>query len=411
MSQHRPWSRAIALVDMNAFFAAIEQQQQPQLRGKPVAITNGENGSCIITCSYEARAFGIQTGMRWQEAKRLCPSLLRVAARGHLYAKISSKIMAALERISPDIEVFSIDEAFIDLTHCQRYLGHPIELARKIKSVVWQVASLPCSVGLSSNKACAKYAAKQRKPDGLVIIPPSYTRAALYNVPVRELCGIGPGIARFLAEHRVHFCGDIERLPISVLSQRFGHLGRRLWYMCAGKDMTPMRLGSMPPQSVGHGKVLPPKTAASAVIQSYLLNLCHKLAARLRKNHLTASVFWLAIRCEQHGWHGQRYELAIPSDDTAAIYALAEQHLDAVWHQHLIAIQIQVTALNPRPSVGQLDLFTQPSERTQALNQVMDQIQQRSDLKPLKPARLLKTNISGDVIAPAWQPRGVRRSV
>ena len=119
------WQRAIALLDMNAFFASVEQRDFPSLLGQPVAITNGMRGSCIITCSYEARAFGIRTGMRVREALRLCPHLVQRPTRPRVYAKVSRNIMHSLVDVCPDIEVFSVDEAFVDITTCQKLYGSP----------------------------------------------------------------------------------------------------------------------------------------------------------------------------------------------------------------------------------------------------------------------------------------------
>ncbi|HEY9199149.1 MAG TPA: hypothetical protein VIR60_07260 [Gammaproteobacteria bacterium] len=170
--QENLWPRAILLVDMNAFFASIEQRDRPELRGRPIGITNGATGTCIITSSYEARAYGVKTGMRVKEALRLCPEFLQIPARPDLYAAVSTAIMEALTRISPDVEVFSVDEAFLDVTRCQRLLGSPERIAQRTKQVVWEVSGVACSVGVSGDKTTAKYAAKLQKPDGLIVIPP-----------------------------------------------------------------------------------------------------------------------------------------------------------------------------------------------------------------------------------------------
>ena len=148
--QPRSWSRAIVFVDMDAFFASIEQLDDPALRGRPVGITNGAQGTCLITNSYEARAFGIHTGMRLRQARQLCPELIQVPARPQRYARVSTAIMAALQDISPDVEVFSVDEAFIDVTHCQRYWRKgPEYIARLAKQRVYEAAGVNCTVGLS----------------------------------------------------------------------------------------------------------------------------------------------------------------------------------------------------------------------------------------------------------------------
>ena len=197
------WPRFIAFVDMNAFFASIEQLDNPEYRGKPIGVTNGKTGTCIITCSYEARALGIHTTMRLKQARALCPGFIRVPARPERYAEVSTGIMHALLDITPDVEVFSVDEAFLDITRCQAYWNKsPEAMGKMIKALVWDVSGLPCSVGLSGDKTTAKFAGKQQKPDGLTIIPPWEARDRLKDVPVMELCGVNKGIAGFLAQAR-----------------------------------------------------------------------------------------------------------------------------------------------------------------------------------------------------------------
>ncbi len=217
---------------MNAFFASIEQLDHPEWRSRTVAITNGEQGTCIITSSYEARAYGVKTGMRLKEARQLCPTLIQCPSHPQRYAEVSTHIMESLQTITPDVEVFSVDEAFLDVTHCQSLLGTPEQIARLTKQTVFADSGLLCSVGVSGDKTTAKYAAKQNKPDGMTVIPPWQAQARLHNVPVADLCGIAKGIGGFLAERGVHVCGDMAKLPISALAARFGNLGRRIWYMC-----------------------------------------------------------------------------------------------------------------------------------------------------------------------------------
>ncbi len=137
---------------MNAFFAAVEQRNNKKYQGKPIAITNGEQSSVIITCSYEARAYGIHTGMRLRTARTLCPQLQRVVSNPTSYANASQKIMTALEDITPDIEVFSIDEAFLDVTHCQNLFGTPKHIGIKIRNLITDTVNLPCSIGISGDK-------------------------------------------------------------------------------------------------------------------------------------------------------------------------------------------------------------------------------------------------------------------
>ena len=405
------WRRAIALLDMNAFFASVEQRDFPSLLGQPVAITNGMRGSCIITCSYEARAFGIRTGMRVREALQLCPHLLQRPTRPKVYAKVSRNIMHSLVNVCPDIEVFSVDEAFIDITSCQKLYGSPEQAARELKQAVYRASGLLCSLGLSGDKTTAKYAAKLNKPDGFTVIPPWQAKFALQHVPVTELCGIAKGIGGFLASHGVIYCGDMEKLPISVLSRRFGNLGRRIWYMCQGADPDPLHPDVAAPKSIGHGKVMPPNTRDRGTVFTYLQHMCSKVGTRMRRHDMVAKTYWIGLRTSE-GWLGCKSRLSEFSNDQQQIYRLGRYVLDLSWQGEGIH-QIQVTALDPQPTGMQMDLFnSQAEDKTRSLlNNAMDNINERYGELTLSPARLLNRSDMPNVIAPAWKPDGLRQTI
>jgi DNA polymerase-4 len=396
---------------MNAFFASVEQRDFPLLLGHPVAITNGMRGSCIITCSYEARAFGIRTGMRVREALRLCPHLIQRPARPQVYARVSRNIMHSLLNVCPDIEVFSVDEAFIDVTFCQKLYGSPEEAARRLKQAVYRASGLLCSLGLSGDKTTAKYAAKLNKPDGFTVIPPWQAKSTLQHVPVTELCGIAKGIGGFLAQHGVTHCGDMEKLPISVLSRRFGNLGRRIWYMCQGADPDPLHPDIAAPKSIGHGKVMPPNTRDRSILLTYLQHMCSKVGTRMRRHDMEAKTFWIGLRTD-NGWLGSKSRLSEFSNDQQHIFQLAHNILDLYWQGEGIH-QVQVTALDPQPAAIQMDLFSTRAENNprQQLNRAMDKINQRYGEMTVSSARLLNRSDMPNVIAPAWKPDGLRQTI
>ena len=408
------WRRAIILVDMNAFFAAVEQKDHPEWRGRPVAITNGAQGSCIITCSYEARAYGIKTGMRLKEARRLCPDLIQVASRPERYASVSQKIMQALQSVTPDVEIFSVDEAFLDVTACQRLHGGALACAHLTKYVVFKASGLHCSVGLSSDKTAAKYAAKLDKPNGLTVIPPDEVQARFEHLPVSELCGISRGTANFLAGHAAYTCGDVARLPMQVLSKRFGNRGRRLWLMCAGRDPDAVCNRQTFPKSMGHGKVLPPDTRCRDSVQAYFLHMCLKLGARMRQNGIHARQFRLAVRLKR-GWAAQLHTTPAATQDHMLIYAGVERLLDVeVGSQGVF--HVQVTALDPSPYMPQLDIWASAAERAELQRrtqwlQAQDQVQQRYGRAALMPASLLDSPGMTDVIPPSWRASGHRQCI
>lgn len=256
------WPRIIAHVDMDAFFASIEQRDFPELRGQPVGVTNGELGTCIITRSYEARRYRVKTGMRLQEARKLCPHLIQQPSRPQVYAQASMLIMEALENITPDIEIFSVDEAFLEFSACRRLYHSPEQIGELIQTLILELTQVTCSVGISGDKTTAKFASKKNKPNGVTIIPPWKAEQSLASAPVTDICGIAKGIGRFLAQYGVYYCGDMKRIPMHILAKRFGNIGRRLWLMCQGKDPATLLTTTTHPKSIGHGKVMPPNTRA-----------------------------------------------------------------------------------------------------------------------------------------------------
>ncbi|MEJ1379752.1 MAG: DNA polymerase IV [Candidatus Sedimenticola sp. (ex Thyasira tokunagai)] len=404
------WSRAVILVDMNAFFCGVEQVDHPEWQGRPIGITNGEQGTCIITSSYEARAHGVRTGMRVREAKTICPGFIQIPARPERYAEVSTNIMHALTDITPDIEVFSVDEAFLDITHCRRLHGTPYQIARLVKQTVQEASGgVLCSVGVSGDKTTAKYAAKLRKPDGLTVIPPWEAAVTLAPVAVTALCGIANGIGRYLAERGIHLCGDMPRLPIGELGQRFGNPGRRIWLMAQGLDPEPIIRSVPEPKSIGHGKVMPPETRDSLVIITFLQHMAEKVAARLRRCGYRADRFFIGLRTAE-AWLGGKYPYNPPTNHGADITALCRHFMHTLWQGQPV-YQVQVTAIRITPCQGQLDLFALRQRREQQLDRTMDAINRRYGEFTLAPARLLLRSKMPNVIAPAWKPFGHRETI
>ncbi len=404
------WPRVIILVDMNCFFAQIEQQDNPFLRNRPVAVTNGRQGSTIITSSYEARAYGVKTGMRLKEARQLCPDIIQAPSRPHRYAEISTKIMKALESITPNLEVYSVDEAFLDVTHCQSLLGLPLQIAQLVKDTVSNVSGLTCSVGVSGDKTTAKYAAKLNKPDGLTEILPWEAEEILAPLLVTELSGINTGTANFLKQYGVVTCGDMKKIPISIPAKRFGNLGRRIWLMAQGKDPEPMQLSVKAPKTIGHGKVLPPKTKDLPTILTYFQHMCEKVTSRLRLHHFKASHFYIGLKTEQ-GWLQTKFKLEEGIDDGRILFSQCRKFTLNNWQQQPVW-QVQVTALNPY-SEQQADMFidSNAGNKQQALNIAVDHINRRYGEFTIAPSRLIDRSTMPNVIAPAWRPSGHRKTI
>ena len=219
-------------------------------------------------------------------------------------------------------------------------------MAKKIKELILELSDLSCSIGVSGDKTTAKYAAKKNKPDGLTIIPPEKAEETLQDVPVTELCGIAKGMGRFLNTHGVYICGDMKKIPISVLGQRFGNPGRRIWLMAQGKDPESVTTHIAGPKSIGHGKVMPPNTQDKKTILVYLQHMSEKVGVRLRRHNLQASRFFIGIR-SQYGWISSKMQTEYPTNDGQRIMQLCHQLISEQWRNQGIS-QIQVTAMYPR---------------------------------------------------------------
>lgn len=406
------WPRMIAFIDMDCFFAQIEKRDNPAWRHRPVGVTNGQQGTTLITCCYQARKAGIKTGMKLYAARNLAPALVQAPSRPYRYAEISSAIMSVLLDMSPTVEVYSVDEAFLDLTACQSINGSPEQIGEKIKQAIATVygLELTCSVGISGDKTTAKYAAKLNKPNGLKIIPPWQSETLLANVPLTDLSGISTGISRYLARYNIHQCGDMKKVPMSLIAQRFGNLGRRIWLMAQGKDPEPIISTIKDPKSLGHGKVLPPKTKSREVLLIYFQHMAEKVGSRLRKHHYIAEEFYIAFRSEDD-WIGSKMKLEQATNDGAKIYALCKAFVMAHYAGR-ICRQVTVTALNPSHH-KQTDLFidSQQDEKRKALNQTIDSINERFGEFTVAPLQMLGRSKMPNVIAPAWKPSGHRRFI
>lgn len=408
-SQKKQWQRMIAHVDMDAFFASVEQYYSPELAGKPIGVVNGRAGTTVITASYEARKFGIKTGMHIARAKALCPEFIPVSSRPNLYAEVSTNFLAALKNLTPDMEIFSVDEAFLDFTHCKYLYKSPQDIVKQIQETVFKVSGLTCSVGFSGDKSTAKFASKLHKPHGVTIIPPWEAEAILAPYPVTALCGVGRGIAEFLEKYHVLTCGDMKHIPVSVLSKRFGNVGRRLWLMAQAKDASPLVLNTAPIKTLSASKVLPPNTKDKELIERYFYYCCDKVASRLRQGKLFAKRITVGMAMRRRRIkHMEDFAMAI--NDEAQFFQVAK-HLINQWDgEGVYKIGLYLEHLCDQAHY-QKDFFTHPETAHDRLNAIRDTINARFGTGSMKTARAMQVPALTDVIAPAWKPDGVRNSV
>lgn len=399
------WPRCIVCVDMNAFFASVEQLLDPRLCDRPVAITNGNHGSCIITSSYAARAYGVKTGMPLSQARWLCPNLVQIPARAAIYESYSKRLMRLLhDHFTPDIEVFSVDEAFLDMTRVYHRYRSPRALAQAIQDAVSQQLSLPCSVGISGDKTTAKYAAKCHKPMGVTVIEPLISERILAPVAVSELCGIGPRTTRYLSQYGGVNCGSVRRIPVSLLRKKFGIKGQRLWLMCAGRDPDSVRAYLKPAQSMGHSKILPPGVNTRGRLTAYLDAMAFKLTYRMQLQPYYSSAYFCKIT-----FSGRSYGYELSLNQPTNQYLVLSQWIKALVPyvpMSSMVRRVQINASSLSQSV-QRDLFECHNLNSgRNVDQLVADVNARFGRSALVPARLthlLERIQSTNVISPSWK--------
>ncbi|MBW2056420.1 MAG: DNA polymerase IV [Deltaproteobacteria bacterium] len=309
--------RTICHIDMDAFFAAVEQLRNPALKGKPVIVGGGLRG-VVSTASYEARAFGIHSAMPIFQARRLCPQGVFLPARMGLYREVSARIMDFLTRVSPKVEQVSVDEAYLDLTGTRRLLGEPVAVAGKIKNWILQNIGLTCSVGIAPNKFLAKIASDWDKPDGLTVIEEDRVDGFLRELPVAKLPGVGQKTLEILLGLGISRVGQIQKLPEAILIRKFGKFGGRLLELSRGVDsseVTPCR----PPKSISSEDTLDQDTDDVEILSNFVMAQAATVGKRLRRQGLRARTVTLKLKYSDFRLTTRAHTLEGPTDSTKTI--------------------------------------------------------------------------------------------
>ncbi len=400
--------RTILHIDMNAFFASVEQRANPALRGKPVAVIGSAARTVILTASYEARAFGVRTGMMVHEAKQACPELILTPADNRKYTHTSRLIMAMLRDFTPLVETFSIDEAFLDVTGSLRLFGSVERIAWLIKARIRHAFGLTCSIGIAPNKLLAKLASDMQKPDGLTIIRPEEIPHILAAVPVQNLCGIGRKTERELTLFGIKTCGDLGRFPVEILTRRFGVVGERLHRMGLGEDDSPVVPAEEAPEvkSVGHSTTLDRDVDKREDMLRCLLQLSEMVGRRARKHAVQGKTVTLTLRYGDFTTINRQATLPGHTNQSDEIYRAAVDILDTIrLAQPVRLLGVRITGL--RHHGEQLPLFM--DERKKALaTAAMDSVNNRYGNFTVTYGSLLEEEGGAEVISPAWRPEGIR---
>ena len=311
-------------MDLDAFFAAVEQRDRPELRGRPVVVGGGthDQRGVVSAASYEARKFGIRSAMPLRTAGALCPEAVFLPVDGRKYQAVSREVMTILRRFTPLVEPISIDEAFLDVTASRALFGDGPAIGRAIRAAILAEVRLTASVGVASTKLVAKIASDLRKPDALVVVDPGGEAAFLAPLAIQRLWGVGERTAAGLAELGVTTMGDLAALPSDLLIRRFGKHGATLAQRAQGIDDDPVSDGA-PVKSISHEHTFDVDTNDPVLIDKTLLAMADGVAARLRSAGLRAATVQVKIRDSDFRTVTRQRTLPEPTDLTEPIWRTA----------------------------------------------------------------------------------------
>jgi DNA polymerase-4 len=381
--------RTILHVDLDAFFAAIEQRDRPDLRGRPVVVGLGDRG-VVSAASYEARAFGIHSAMPVRQARALCPDATFVPVDGRRYASVSRQVMAILRRYTPQVEPISIDEAFLDVTASRALFGDGEAIARRIKAAIRSELDLTASVGVAMTKLVAKVASDLRKPDGLVVVPPGEEARFLAPLPIARLWGVGPKTAAALRDYGVETIGDLAAIPEDALVRRFGHHGASLVGRAHGIDSDPVADPDAA-KSIGHEHTLDEDTTDPDVIESVLLAMADGVSGRLRAAGTRGTTVTVKIRDSAFTTITRQRTLPLPTDMTEPIWQTAvELARPEVAGKRIRLLGVTMSGLGVPEQLG---LFADSDERRRRAIVAADSIRRRWGDGAVIRARLLGTAV------------------
>jgi DNA polymerase-4 len=379
--------RAILHVDMDAFYASVEQRDDPGLRGKPLVVGGPSRRGVVCAASYEARRFGIRSAMPMSRALALCKELLVVPPDFGRYAAVSEQVFGIFGSFTPEVEGLSLDEAFLDVTRSQALFGPPPAQAAAIQRRVEEVTRLSCSVGVAEVKFAAKIASDLKKPHGLVVVPEGGVRDFLAPLPVTRLWGVGPRTAELLERLRLRTIGEVARSDRHELERALGSAGPWLHDLSLGLDdrgVEPDREA----KSVGAEETFEEDLDDAADLLPVLHEQALRVAARLRRAGLTAGTLTLKVKYADFQIATRQAPLPARTDDGQALYRAGTALLPK-----LLTRPVRLTGLSASDLGGeapQLGLFDAEARRRTRLNRSLDAITERFGDRAVLPADLLE---------------------
>lgn len=384
----RVMQRWIIHVDMDAFFASVEQRDNPVLRGKPVIIGGVSNRGVVSTASYEARRFGVRSAMSMVEARRRCPQGVVLPPDHDKYVAVSTQIKGIMDDYSPLVEPLSLDEAFLDVTGMELLYPNPVDIAREIKSRIKNEIGITASAGVAPNKFLAKLASDLRKPDGLTVVRPGEVTRLLAKLPVGRLWGVGEATAAILVKLGITTIGQLAVMDSLLLERHCGRAAYDLQRLARGQDDRPV-IPWQPPKSFGNENTYEQDLFCREDMETELLALASKIGWRLRLGGYTGRTITLKLRFASFRTLTRSRTLADPTNIDETIYATAKELLAAINLSEGVRL-LGVAVSNLATGGEQISLFAEPEDKRQAIHQAVDKLRARFGADIVTRGRLLK---------------------
>jgi len=383
-------------VDMDAFYVSVELLRRPELVGTPVIVGGLGGRSVVLSASYEARKFGVRSAMPMATARRLCPQAEILEPHQEVYRRVSAQLMGIFDSITPLVEPLSVDEAFLDIAGSMRRLGPPRSIAELIRKRVSEELGITASVGIASTKFVAKIASTRSKPDGLLLVPKADTIRFLHTLDVSALWGVGAKTREVLARVGISTVADVANTPPAVLQRLLGATGLHVYELSWGRDpraVTSIRVE----KSIGAEETFARDVDADEILETELLRLAHRTAARMRAAGLQCRSVALKLRYADFSTLTRTRTLTEPVDSAQLLYEAVRGLLAALGRRPMSVRLIGLRAENLEPAEGAAQQLTLDGrdDNWRSAEDALDRINRRFGDSRIMPARLLKPEKPG----------------
>jgi DNA polymerase-4 len=406
MSRPDPsWDCPVLHVDMDAFYASVAVRERPDLAGVPVVVGGGSRG-VVLSADYLARQYGVRSAMPMTRARRLCPQAVVLPPDFETFGQVSTSVMETFRRVTPLVEVLSLDEAFLDVRGAARRLGSPLEVAEQLRATIHDEQGITCSVGVAAAPSVAKLGSRRAKPDGVVVVPPAEVASFLHPLDVGELWGVGEKTAALLHRLGLLTVGDLARTPLPTLRRALGHhLGGHLHELAHGADRRPIAARTAaafggapggygtadPEHSMGAQETFGRDTDDREVIVRELLRLAEKVSRRMRTAGVAGRTVTLTVRFADFTTITRSRTLPEATDVTVEVHRAATRLFDALGLQRarIRLVGVRAEGLVPRERVHRQLVLGEPEHGWPEADRAVDRAARRFGSAAVRPASLL----------------------